>query len=121
MAFENVEEVKERELHILWTNADRTTAENMVFMYSENSMKNDWWDKITVILWGATQELVVSDAQIRDRLLALRELGVNISACLTCANKMGIREELEKYEIEIVRWGKRITDLMQAGKHLLSI
>lgn len=39
MAFDNVNEVSDRDLHILWTNADKLTAENMVFMYSENSMK----------------------------------------------------------------------------------
>ena len=29
-------------LHILWTNADVTTAKLMVMMYARNAMKNGW-------------------------------------------------------------------------------
>ena len=121
MAFEEISEVSDRELHILWTNADKLATENMVFMYSENSLKNGWWDNVTVIIWGATQELFASDAAVRKRVAELRKLGVEFSACLTCSNKMGLTELLNQEGIETVRWGKRITDLMQNGKHLLSI
>lgn len=36
-------------LHILWTNADVTTAKLMVMMYARNAMKNGWWKEVTVI------------------------------------------------------------------------
>ena len=121
MAFENVEEVGARHLHILWTNADRQTSEKMVFMYSENSMKNGWWDKVTVIVWGATQKLLADDAELLARMHELQALGVVFSACLTCSNKLGLTEFLEGEGIETVRWGKKLTDLLQNGKHLLSI
>ena len=43
MAFSNIEEVSDRHLHILWTNADPETSENMVMMYARNAMLNEWW------------------------------------------------------------------------------
>jgi len=42
-------------LYILWTNGDPVTAEKMVLMYGLNSLKHDWWKKVTIIVWGATQ------------------------------------------------------------------
>ena len=54
-AFEQIEEVRERHVHILWTNADPDTSEHMVMMYATNGLLRGWWDQITVIIWGATQ------------------------------------------------------------------
>lgn len=33
MSFQNIEDVSERHLHILWTNADPITSEHMVMMW----------------------------------------------------------------------------------------
>ncbi len=121
MAFESINEVSDRELHILWTNADPVAAENMVFMYSRNSILNGWWDRITVIAWGPTQTLILDDPNIRARVRELRELGIHVSACLTCADKMGLTGRLEQDGIEVVRWGKRLTELLQSRKHVLSV
>ena len=40
MAFNIIEEVSSRHLHILWTNGDPVTSKNMVMMYACNSMLN---------------------------------------------------------------------------------
>jgi hypothetical protein len=45
-------------LYILWTNDNFITAEKMVFMYGINAKKRDWWDEVTLIIWGATAKLV---------------------------------------------------------------
>lgn len=49
---------KHNQLYLLWTNADILTSENMVMMYTTNSMLQKWWDNVTVIIWGATAKLV---------------------------------------------------------------
>ena len=54
---------KPRHLHILWTNADPTAGKLMVMMYAKYSMKNGWWDRCTVILWGATVRLMLENLQ----------------------------------------------------------
>ena len=41
-------------LHILWTNADVTTAKLMVMMYARNAMKNGWGEEVTVMGGCAT-------------------------------------------------------------------
>ncbi len=121
MAYQSIEDVSDRELHILWTNADPSTADDMVFMYAENSVINSWWDKITIIIWGPTQSLLLSDEQVLQKIHHLQDIGVNITACLTCARKTGTENFLQKEGIEVIRWGKRLTELMQFRRHLLTV
>jgi hypothetical protein len=53
------------ELLILWTNKDKDTAINMVFMYTENSKIKGWWKDVTLLIWGASANLVSEDKEIR--------------------------------------------------------
>lgn len=64
---------KPRHLHILWTNADPTAGKLMVMMYAKYSMKNGWWDRCTVILWGATVRLMLENQELQQEMKALRE------------------------------------------------
>lgn len=121
MSFQNIEEVTDRHLHILWTNADPITSEHMVMMYARNAMINGWWDKVTVILWGATQKLYLENEAVRLKADIARQAGVVFTACISCAINVGLVEELEAACIETIRWGEKLSLLMQNGKHVLSI
>ena len=121
MSFKNIEEGTDRHLHILWTNADPMTAEHMVMMYARNAMLNEWWDKVTVIVWGATQKLLLENEAVRLKADLARQVGVEFTACVSCAINLGIKDELEKAGIEVIRWGEKLSLLMQNDKHVLSI
>ena len=120
-AFEQIEEVADRHLHILWTNADPDTSEHMVMMYATKGMLRGWWDQITVIICGATQKYVINDEAIRARMDIAKKAGVTFSACIGCAVNLGTKDALEEMGIEVTPWGERIALLQQEGKHLLSI
>lgn len=49
---------EENNLYILWTNGSALTFKKMVSMCAFNSIKNNWWDKIIIIIWGETSKLV---------------------------------------------------------------
>lgn len=121
MAFETIEEVGERHLHILWTNADPITSEYMMMMYATNGLLRRWWDKITVIIWGATQKLVLENKAIQGKMEIAQKAGVEFTACIGCAVQIGTKDELEAMGIEVTPWGERIALLQQEGKSLLSI
>ena len=121
MAFERIEEVTNRHLHILWTNGDPDTSENMVLMYARNAMLNGWWDKVTVILWGAPQKLVFENEAVRLKLEIARQAGVEFTACISCAINLGLNDALQRECIEVIRWGEKLSLLMQNNKPLLTI
>lgn len=114
-------ENEKKHLYILWTNGDPVTSEHMVMMYATNSMRNKWWDQVTVIIWGHPQTLVVENEAIALKLEIAQSVGVEFSACLTCVLNLGTREALEDKGIEVIRWGEKLSHLMQEGEHVLSI
>lgn len=98
--------MEKKHLYILWTNADPLTSEHMVLMYSTNALLNGWWDRITIIIWGATQKLALENDAVRLKIEVAREAGVEFSACLSCAVNLGTRSALEDSGIEVIKWGE---------------
>ena len=47
----------------------------MLIMYVRNSIKNGWWEHVSLILWGASQRLFISDAEVRSKVEELQKLG----------------------------------------------
>lgn len=113
--------MEEQNLHILWTNADPLTSHNMVMMYAVNSLTHQWWDQVTVIIWGAPADYVAKDADIQERIRAAMHVGVKFTACIQCAINLGVRENLEELGIEVKGWGAPLTELIKGGSHLLTV
>ena len=116
-----IQEADDNSLYILWTNADPVAANLMVFMYAENSMKYQKWDAITIIVWGATTKLAAEDPVIQERIKNLQELGVHFSACITCAEELGVTDEIRSLGIDLVKWLNPLTELLKVNKKLLTV
>ena len=121
MSFTDINEVSDRHLHIVWTNSDPVTAVNMVLMYATNSLLNEWWDKVTVVIWGGAQKLAAEDETVRFEMQNARDVGVEFSACISCSNNLGLTEKRKEDGIEVIRWGQKLSLLLQNGKHVLSV
>lgn len=91
----------ENKLTILWTNADPTTAELMVFMYAEAAITRGWWDGVKIIVWGATAKLVAENKHIQEKLLDIKSKGVEVGFCIACATELGIVDEIEALGFEL--------------------
>ena len=108
---EYISEADDNTLFLLWTNADPVTAQLMVFMYVENSM----------IIWGATAKLAAEDPEIRSKIRMLQEMGVHFTACITCAEELGVKDSLEEIGIDLVKWLHPLTAILKGGKKLLTV
>ena len=111
----------EKHLHILWTNPDLITSEKMMFMYARNCLLQHWWDKVTVIIWGGTAKLAAENENIQCRMEESRIAGVEFTACVSCADQLGVTEKLLELEVDVKPWGKLLTELIQKGKPLLTV
>jgi len=112
---------KKTHLYVLWTNDNPITAEKMVFMYTVNSLRHGWWEKVTLIVWGAPTKLVSEDENIQKMVKGALEAGVHITACKACADQLGVTETLEKLNIEVKYWGIPLTEILTKGEKLLTI
>ena len=108
-------------LYILWTSDNLITAEKMVFMYAINAIVHGWWEKITLIVWGAPALLVSENQAIQGLVREAREAGVHITACKACADQLGVTQTLEKLDIEVKYWGVPLTEILTGEKKLLTI
>jgi hypothetical protein len=113
--------MKENKLHILWTNDNPITAELMVFMYTTNSLLQDWWEKVTLILWGASVKLVSENGDIQQKVKEALDAGVHITACKACADQLGVSDDLKKLGIEVIYWGEPLTKIIKENNKLITL
>lgn len=108
-------------LYILWTTDNPVTAEKMVLMYGGNSMLKGWWDKVTIIVWGAADQLVATDTVIQTRIKELMDMGVHFTACKSCADSLGVTPQLKSLGVEVKYWGESLTQILKSGAKLLTV
>jgi hypothetical protein len=108
-------------LVVLWTTGDRETTLEMVFMYTYNAKKYGWWDNISLIIWGASSTLAAQDAEVREKLGEMKEIGIDVKACKACADDLGTTKALSDMGIEVKYMGQPLTDYLKSGARVLSI
>jgi hypothetical protein len=112
---------EKRHLYVLWTDDNPITAEKMVFMYTVNAMKFGWWEEVTLIVWGATAQLVSENADIQQLIRQAQEAGVTVTACKACADQLGVTEDLEALGIDVQYLGIALTNLLKSDEALLTV
>jgi len=113
--------MNDNKLNILWTNSDPITADKMVFMYAINGKVNNWWQEITIIIWGSTAKLAAQDPTIQEKIRMALHIGIKVSACKACADQLGVGSELEALGVEVTYWGEKLTEILKEDGRLLTI
>jgi len=109
------EQVEPSKLLVVWTSGDRDVAMNMVFMYTYNAKKSEWWENIRFIVWGASTKLLSGDKELQQEILKMKEIGIEILVCKACADIYGLSEDLQKLGLEVRYVGKDLTDMLKSG------
>jgi hypothetical protein len=108
-------------LTVLWTTGNPVTAEKMVLMYTVNALAHGWWEKVTLIVWGAAVTLVRDNLSIRQQIQAAIAAGVQVTACKACADQLGASETLKELGIEVKYWGAPLTEILKNDQALLTV
>lgn len=108
-------------LYVLWTDDNPVTAEKMVFMYTINAIKFDWWEEVTLIVWGATAQLVSENVDMQQLIRKALEAGVTVTACKACADQLGVTGDLEALGIDVQYLGAPLTNLLKSDEALLTV
>jgi len=116
-----MEEVTQKDgVLIVWTSADRDVALRMVLMYAGNAKKHGWWDQVTVLVWGPSQQLLAEDEVLQTEIAAGIDLGVRVIACKACADSYPVTEQLESLGVEVFYTGQFLTDWLKDGAPLVT-
>lgn len=100
-------------LVVVWTNGDREVAIRMAFMYTLNSKLKEWWNEVSLIVWGPSAKLLAEDTTLQEYIEKMKGAGIEILACKACADGYGVSEELESMGIIVKHTGLVLTDFLK--------
>ncbi|MBS3792890.1 DsrE family protein [Candidatus Bipolaricaulota bacterium] len=93
----------------------------MIFMYLLSAKREDWWEEVTLIVWGPSAKLLAEDEELQDRLAKLGKEGVVLEACKSCAEIYGVADDLEELGVDVYYIGEQLTDYIKEGRRLISL
>ena len=112
---------EKNKLTILWTNDNVITSEKMVFMYGINAKTRDWWDEVTIIIWGATVKLASENKMIQNLIEEATLEGVHVTVCKGCADQLGVTQILKNLDLEVIYQGAPLTQILKDDEKLITI
>jgi hypothetical protein len=108
-------------LVVLWTSGDRDVALNMVFMYTFNAKRRNWWNDVRLIVWGPSSKLLAEDVELQTEVSKMREAGVILEACKACADRYGVSDDLAQLGIDVRYMGVPLTEYLKEGRNVLAL
>jgi hypothetical protein len=100
-------------LMVVWTSADPDVADKVCLMYTHAAKAYGWFAEVTLVVWGPSQRLLAGDPSIQAKVKAMQEDGVVVEACVACARKLELVEEIEALGIEVKGMGVPLTEALK--------
>ena len=108
-------------LMVIWTSADPDVADKVCLMYAHAAKKYGWFAEVHLVVWGPSQRLLVGDPTIQAKVKAMQEDGVVVEACVACATKLGLVDQIRELGYEVKGMGVPLTGaLKDPGTHVLT-
>ena len=107
-------------LVVVWTNNDPEYARTLVFMYTHNAKRNNWFNEVTLVIWGPSAKLTAENEEIQKEIAQMKESGVKIEVCVSCAIMYGVDEKLRQLGYDVKRMGPVLTDYLKQDYKVLT-
>ncbi|WP_297098869.1 DsrE family protein [Draconibacterium sp.] len=101
-------------LMVLWTSDDPMVAERVALMYTGVAKQFGLFEEVSVIIWGPSAKLVAENKDVQAKLKDMMEKGVELNACVTCANMYGVTDQLKGLGINVDIMGAPLTNAIKA-------
>ncbi len=101
-------------LAVVWSSGDPDVAHRVCFMYTHAAKNNKWFDEVNLIVWGPSARLLAADKDLQAKVKSMMEDGVNVQACIVCADSYGVTETLRSFGIEVKGMGKPLSQRLQS-------
>lgn len=110
----------DKRLCVVWSSADPDVATRLVYMYTTNSLKRDWWDEVRIIVWGPSARALAENGNLQAGLRDCAAAGVELMACKACADSYGVSGTLSAMGVEVLYTGEVLTNMLQSGWTVLT-
>jgi hypothetical protein len=100
---------------VILATSDKDVALEIALFYPYTLAKEKYMDEVKVIIFGPSEKLVAHDKDVQKRIKKLQGVGVTISACKYCSDRMGVSEKLEKLGITVEYVSAGIAQMLKDG------
>ena len=107
-------------LVIVWTSGDPYVAERVALMYTHAAKTSNWFDEVTLVIWGPSAKLISENSKLQEKVKAMQKDGVIVEACIACANAYNVTEDLRRLGYDVKGMGKPLTDYLKSGAKVLT-
>jgi hypothetical protein len=107
-------------LVVLWTSGDRDVAEKVALMYTHAAAVNHWFAHVILIVWGPSANLLAGNSELQDKIAAMIDSGIQVQACVVCADSYGVSDKLRETGIEVIGMGRPLTNYLKKGYRQLN-
>ncbi|MGO9203000.1 MAG: DsrE family protein [Limisphaerales bacterium] len=114
------EQNKESKLAVIWTSGDADVAHRVCFMYCHNAKKQKWFDQVVLVVWGPSARLLAGDKDLQAKVKSMMQDGVQVQACVACADSYGVSDRLREMRIEVKGMGPPLTEMLKSGWKVLT-
>jgi hypothetical protein len=116
----NKSQEKNDSIVILWTTKDAEVFNKMIYPYAYNSITQNWWTEVELIIWGSSTKLVKENSDLQRKVKVLKNNGIYVTACLWCAEEYSAVQILEKIGVDVKYMGKPLTTYLKSGKTVIT-
>lgn len=107
---------------VVWKSNNDIDIHNFVIPYCYNAVVQKWFDEVELLIWGASQEKVMEDTLIQQRVSNLIKNNVKAYACKMCSDKVGASELLISLGVNVRYTGDLLSDrLKDKGYEVITI
>ncbi len=107
-------------LAVVWSSGDPEIAHRVCLMYTHGAAKQAWFDEVRLIVWGPSAQLLAADKDLQRKIRAMMDDGIEVQACIVCADSYGVTDTLRGLDIEVKPMGRPLTDMLTSGYHVLT-
>jgi len=100
-------------LAVVWTSGDPEVAHRVCLMYAHAATTQKWFDQVTLIVWGPSARLLAADKDVQAKIKSMIEDGVQVQACVVCADSYGVSERLRELGLEVKAMGLPLTRMLK--------
>jgi hypothetical protein len=116
----NSAESAQNRLAVLWTSGDPEVAHRVCLMYGHAAQQQKWFDHVTLIVWGPSARLLAADKDLQAKIKSMMQDGVQVQACVVCADSYGVSESLRALGIEVKAMGVPLTGMLKEDWRVLT-
>ena len=107
-------------LVMVWSSDDPMVAKRVSLMYSHSAKRNNWFQEVTLVIWGPSAKLIAHDKELQQKIEQMKRDGVIVKACIACANEYGVSQKLEELGYDVMPMGIPLTNYLKNGYKILT-